>query len=265
MRDRIISGIIGGALLVVLLFSDTIIVNIAVSALGFAMLLEVFNALKLNKSWELIILSLAASFGFTYALSIDTLIFFVSIFVYLVLLFGVYMFRGDITLRDISVMFYITFFICMSLSCIVFIRKMDHGELYIWLIFISAFVSDMAGYFVGSAIGKHHPFPTLSPKKSAEGYVAGIATVILIYAGYGMLLQYLFGYTVSYTHLLFIGAITAMMGQFGDLAASCIKREYRIKDYGGILPGHGGLMDRFDSVLFVAPALYLLLRIIPII
>jgi len=138
-------------------------------------------------------------------------------------------------------------------------RNLENGIYIVWLIFISSWICDTCAYLVGMAIGKHKLAPILSPKKSIEGGIGGIAGAALVGLIYAMILKHL---GVSQGNLLWvfpvISAIGAMISQVGDLAASAIKRNFGIKDYGRLIPGHGGIMDRFDSVVFTAPMIYYL-------
>lgn len=133
------------------------------------------------------------------------------------------------------------------------------GFFAVWLIFIAAWVSDTFAYFTGVLIGKHKAFPVLSPKKTIEGCLGGV-----VFAGLAGLL-YAFALNKGgvidsdlYIPFLILGLAGSILGQLGDLAASAIKRNYEIKDYGKLIPGHGGIMDRFDSVIFVSPFIYVL-------
>lgn len=138
-------------------------------------------------------------------------------------------------------------------------RNLENGIYIVWLIFISSWICDTCAYLVGMAIGKHKLAPILSPKKSIEGGIGGIAGAALVGLIYALILKNI---GISQGNLLWvfpvISAIGAMISQVGDLAASAIKRNFGIKDYGKLIPGHGGIMDRFDSVIFTAPMIYYL-------
>ena len=121
----------------------------------------------------------------------------------------------------------------------------------------------MFAYLVGSAIGKHKLIPEISPKKTVEGAIGGIVFTALACLLYGFILEKFFALSVNYLFLAVIGVILSVVSQLGDLFASMIKREYGVKDYGNIFPGHGGIMDRFDSVLATSTILLILTIIFP--
>lgn len=133
------------------------------------------------------------------------------------------------------------------------------GFFAVWMIFIAAWGSDTCAYFVGVLFGKHRVTPRLSPKKSLEGYIGGVVGAGLLGLLYGAILKWT-GHVSA--DMLWCFAVLGVCGSFfglvGDLAASALKRDFNIKDYGNCIPGHGGIMDRFDSVIFTAPMIYLL-------
>lgn len=140
--------------------------------------------------------------------------------------------------------------------------QLNDGQYIIWLIFIGSWISDTGAYCVGMLCGKHKAFPELSPKKSIEGCIGGILSSILIGIVYNLVLHYCFN--VNFLHIWQIAVIcgaASVISQIGDLAASAIKRNYNVKDYGKLIPGHGGILDRFDSIIFVAPLVYYLARL----
>ncbi|MGN0472046.1 MAG: phosphatidate cytidylyltransferase [Lachnospiraceae bacterium] len=147
----------------------------------------------------------------------------------------------------------------IMLSYMFLIRELPHGIYLIWLVFVCSWISDTFAYLVGVSIGKHKYLPKLSPKKSIEGSLGGIAGSALVAAGYGYFcLQKIIDTPNLIWILVIMGVVGSVISQIGDLAASAIKRNHEIKDYGRIIPGHGGVMDRFDSVIFTAPIIYYL-------
>ena len=138
-------------------------------------------------------------------------------------------------------------------------RNLENGIYIVWLIFISSWICDTCAYLVGMMFGKHKLAPVLSPKKSIEGAIGGVLGAALVGLVYAVIIGRL---GISRSDLLWgfpvISAIGAVISQVGDLAASAVKRNFDIKDYGRLIPGHGGIMDRFDSVVFTAPMIYYL-------
>ena len=151
----------------------------------------------------------------------------------------------------------------LFLSAFLRIRLMEHWKPLIILPLVVAFLSDAFALFAGMACGKHKLAPELSPKKTWEGAVGGFLGAILSTVVYGLVLQLAFAYQVDYLRLALYGALGSVVSQLGDLSFSYIKREYGIKDFGNVLPGHGGVLDRFDSVIFCAPLMELLIRVLP--
>ena len=142
----------------------------------------------------------------------------------------------------------------------ILIDECDYAHNYIWLVFIIAFCTDIFAYFTGMLIGKHKLCPTLSPKKTIEGAVGGMigAMVFSVFFGHFFLEA---GHALNIRFIL-MALIGSVLAQLGDLSASAFKRQMGIKDYGNLIPGHGGILDRFDSVLFVAPYLYFYIAIV---
>ena len=148
----------------------------------------------------------------------------------------------------------------VMLSFLFLIRELEYGYLLVWLPFL-AWVCDTFAYFAGMACGKHKLCPLLSPKKTVEGSVGGVIGTMAASTLFGIALPQMSGYyneRVIWACLL-IGLAVGVLSQLGDLLASGIKRDRGIKDYGTLIPGHGGIMDRFDSVLFVSPVVYFLI------
>lgn len=149
-------------------------------------------------------------------------------------------------------------YVCVMLSYIYLTRTMQDGAFLVWLIFICSWGCDTCAYCVGILIGKHKMLPILSPKKSIEGAVGGVLGAALLGAIYAAIVGAHLeaeNPVVSYAVICAAGALISMVG---DLAASAIKRNHEIKDYGTLIPGHGGILDRFDSVIFTAPIIYFL-------
>lgn len=154
-------------------------------------------------------------------------------------------------------------YVPVMLGFIFLTRSMRFGAYTVWFIFFSSWICDTCAYLVGVKFGKHRLAPILSPKKSIEGAVGGIvgSTLFTAIFAYAFRSAYELPRGFSLLPFILIGAVGAVVSQVGDLAASAFKRNYDVKDYGMIIPGHGGILDRFDSVIFTAPMIYFLAAI----
>ena len=175
----------------------------------------------------------------------------------LILCMGVYVFTYPRYRSDqVTGAFFGVVYVAVMLSFILLTRNLSDGKFIVWLIFLCSWGCDTCAYCVGMLIGKHKMAPVLSPKKSVEGGIGGVVGAALLGVIYAAAIQ---GPMVEYAVICGIGALISMVG---DLAASAIKRNQGIKDYGKLIPGHGGILDRFDSVIFTAPVIYYLAKII---
>lgn len=164
--------------------------------------------------------------------------------------------------EQIMAAFFGIVYVCVMLSYIYLTRNLPDGVFLVWLIFISSWGCDTCAYCVGMLIGKHKMSPVLSPKKSVEGAVGGVAGAALLGALYAAIVgNYLQAQDQVIVYAVICGA-GALISMVGDLAASAIKRNHGIKDYGTLIPGHGGILDRFDSVIFTAPMIYFLATVL---
>lgn len=165
----------------------------------------------------------------------------------------------------LAVMITGTCLITLSVTCLVSLRNMDsvHGICYVVMALMAAWIPDAGAYFVGTAIGKTKLCPDISPKKTVEGAIGGLVVTGIVFwlfgYGYKLFMLNVMGIeiTVNYAALVIIMIIATPISMIGDLSASLLKREYGIKDFGKLLPGHGGVVDRFDSVYFVLPYIML--------
>lgn len=149
------------------------------------------------------------------------------------------------------------------MSSLVQLRMMEKGAFLVMLPIISAFLTDTGAYFVGMFLGKHRGIVPVSPKKSAEGFVGGLVSGVLFMLGYGLVMCCGFGLEVDMLRLALYGLVGSFVTMLGDLSFSLIKRQFGIKDYGSLIPGHGGMLDRFDSMSFAAPTMLLLVTLLP--
>ena len=170
---------------------------------------------------------------------------------FLILLMAVYVFSfPKYIAQQVMFVFFGLFYVALMLSYVYQTRMLPQGAFLVWLIFLCSWGSDTCAYCVGMLMGKHKMAPKLSPKKSVEGGIGGV---------YGLAInRFASGADANVLHYAIICGIGSMISQVGDLAASAIKRNHDIKDYGKLIPGHGGILDRFDSVIFTAPIIYYL-------
>lgn len=156
---------------------------------------------------------------------------------------------------DIAVSLLGFFYIAVFFSFIVLVNFKTYGNYLIWLIFISSWLCDTTAYYVGRYLGKNKLCPKVSPKKTIEGSIGGLLGSALACGIFGFIIK-TFGVNIPLIHFFIIGLICGVFCQFGDLAASSIKRYVNVKDYSNLIPGHGGILDRFDSILFASVVVY---------
>lgn len=159
-------------------------------------------------------------------------------------------------IKDCAIQLFGIYYLSGMFSYVLKIRVMENGFIYLLLTFLFIWMSDTAAYFVGKFFGKHKLAPHISPNKTVEGSLGGLFFTVL----FAFTIANIFQYSVSLMMLLAI--IVNVFAQLGDLVESAIKRQAKIKDSGNLLPGHGGILDRFDSALFAIPAVYLFLSFV---
>lgn len=275
MMTRIISAAVAIVIAVaVLCFHNTIVLNIAVAALIGIALFEMFRAedcLKFKVS-QVICYVFAVTIPFSnYLLKLDENIMYYIIAGFLLLMFMTFLgCYKTMKYEKLCFMIFASAFISVTMSTLLYLNRTggEHGLFYVVLTLCGAWLADSGAYFAGTFLGKHKLCPNISPKKTVEGIIGGVITNGLIFVLLGL------GYTkliasgdisANYIVLFVLGMICALLGLLGDLSASLLKRQTGIKDYGNIMPGHGGVMDRFDSVLFVAPFMTIALSLFNII
>lgn len=264
MKTRIISGLVMLPLLAVV-FAGGYVLTAACFLVGFLGLREFYNgfsALGIRPCHTVGYLMTAALYGFHLLSAYGGLLsggrqvllmlwFFSAVLFSCLYLFKIEERRLEDGMVTITGLFYVVFFSYH----VVLIDELRTGagdyHLLVWLVFLTAFGTDIMAYFSGYFLGRHKLCEKISPKKTVEGSVGGtLGSMVLCGAfGYFVVPQLL-------THCLIIGFLGGVVSQFGDLTASVFKRKMGIKDYGDLIPGHGGIMDRFDSVLFTAPLVY---------
>ena len=188
----------------------------------------------------------------------------VGIFLYFLLIFVVAISSHyTVTLEKMGGSFFFAMLIPYFLSSFVRLSQQSLGDYLILIPLVAAFTSDAFALFAGMAFGKHKLAPELSPKKTVEGAVGGLVGAVICCLIYGAVMQFGFQLKVNYLFLAIYGLLGSLVSQLGDLSFSYIKRQYGLKDFGNIFPGHGGVLDRFDSVIFCAPLIEILIYWMP--
>ena len=264
MKTRILTAAVLLAIFVpILWFSHLIVYPIAMAILAGVAVLELLRCLKLHTDLPVsvgavtlaVALTLLARFSTGAKQYLGAVA--VAFFVFTLYLFAVAVFRAG-ALRYGSLMGVVggTLYLTIAFSSMVLLRDLPNGVFLFLLPFIGSWVTDTFAYFTGRLIGRHKLAPVISPKKTVEGSIGGIVFAVGAFAAYGAIVAAR-GVVPSYPALLLCGLVVSVVSQIGDLALSAIKREYDIKDYGRIFPGHGGVLDRFDSVIATAPLILL--------
>jgi len=251
MKTRVLSGLIMAPLLAILYFGGYILFA-ACFLIGIMAVREFYNgfhAMDIKPNYGIAVIAAIA----LYAIDIFTddpqwymLWFFAVVLASLLYLFNIEHRKLEDAMATITGIVYVVFF---SFH-VTLVEQTEYGIL-IWLVVLTAFGTDIMAYFSGFLFGKHKLCPKISPKKTIEGSIGGTLGSVILSGLFG----YFFAPEVL-VHCLIIGVLGGIVSQFGDLTASIFKRKMGIKDYGNLIPGHGGILDRFDSVLFTGPMVY---------
>ncbi len=257
-KTRLISGIVLVVLVVGVLYLGGYVTAGAMLLLSLGGTFELLRIYKLHKS-AVGITTYIATVMYYGLLIFDKSHFVMPLIILFVLtLLGIYVTTyPKFTDKDVMAAVLSFMYVTIMLSYMYLIRDMNHGGALVVMVFVCSWVNDTCAYCVGVTLGKHKMTPKLSPKKSVEGLVGGIAGSAAVGAIYGVFFNNHVS-TLDNAPIIFavIGALGAMVAVIGDLAASAIKRNNDIKDYGKLIPGHGGILDRFDSIIFTAPIIY---------
>lgn len=153
--------------------------------------------------------------------------------------------------------------ISAGLSSLVMLKCMENGRYLVLFAVLLAFITDGGAYFAGVFLGKHRGITKVSPNKSLEGYIGGLVIGVVYAVVYGLVVSAIVGQSMNYVSLILAGLFGAFFTELGDLSFSLIKRQFGVKDYGNLLPGHGGMLDRFDSMIFCGPVVLFFVTLAP--
>lgn len=259
-KTRLISGIVLVIIALATIISGSWILFFTLQAVSLIGMRELYKVMKVSDE-HVTVLELVGYLGavlYYIAMKADfgnygTMAIIISmILILFVYVFGYPKYHAE----QVMAAFFGVVYVAVMLSFIYLTRSLPDGKFLVWLIFLCSWGCDTCAYCVGMLIGKHKMAPVLSPKKSIEGAVGGVAGAALLGVIYAAATQ---GKMAEYALICAVGALISMVG---DLAASAIKRNQNIKDYGKLIPGHGGILDRFDSVIITAPVIYYLAKTI---
>lgn len=269
MAKRLITAFVGIIVGVSIIALDNIwLYAAAISFFSLVGTWELIRAVKCDKHKPLMLFCTVFAAAVPFLLIFKLVSFFPAVFAgYIFVLFGIMLaWHKQVKFGHIAMCGAAGMLIPASLSCIILLRytveSRPMGIFLILFILFSAWFGDSGAYFVGTFFGKHKLCPNVSPKKTVEGLIGGIISVgIFVFLETLVFNLFIFKETqINYAAAVIIGMAASALGVLGDLSASVIKREFDVKDFGSIMPGHGGILDRFDSVLFVAPFIYIVFQ-----
>lgn len=257
-KTRVISAVVLVVLMVAGIFAGSHVFTGLFMVISLIGMFEVYRVFKLEKSPMAIV-------GYMAALGFDIAIYLAYSELSMVVLVGaliammmVYIITfPKFKAEQVMITYFGFVYVAVMLSYVFRIRAMEDGFMLVWLVFICSWINDTCAYLVGVTCGKHKMTPKLSPKKSYEGAIGGIVGAAIVAAIYGYIFMDKLGTIMNPPVVCAVAcAMGAFISIFGDLAASAIKRNHDVKDYGSLIPGHGGILDRFDSMIFIAPVVY---------
>ncbi len=269
---RVLSAVVGSIIVLLLIFAPVWVFNLAISVACLLALYELYMSFKQETKWQIVLLDYIAAIAIMltpfisfqgYQKGIFT---FILVAYLMLLLICSIVWNDRIKFYDVGTSFFMLIYAVLFLYHLTFIRQMENGVILIFLPLLGAWMPDTFAYFTGKLCGRHKLIPSVSPNKTVEGSIGAVVGCVLMFVVYGLVIQFwVGGYTVSYPRLLLLALLCGVFAQFGDLAASVIKRECHTKDFGNLIPGHGGILDRADSLIFVAPVVYYFLLFVPVI
>ena len=259
MKQRIITGAVLAVLMIAIFaLSGTVVYPVIMTLLCFIGTWEMLGCVGHEKNYYLSVpailvsvLSPVIAYFFGYGAMLAVVMSYIT-----VLLAESVFFDEKVKVTDVSTVFLTTLYVVLCFTALLRLRYVSTGAQYIYiLVFVAAWITDTFAYFTGCFFGKHKLIPKISPKKTVEGAVGGVVFCVVAFVIYGIVVNRVTGTEMNLWLLAGVGCVMSVISQIGDLVASSIKRTYGIKDYGNIFPGHGGILDRFDSIMILSPFL----------
>jgi phosphatidate cytidylyltransferase len=259
-KTRLISGIILVLIALATIMTGGVVLLGVLTVVSLIGLTELYQIMDMRRSVLAFVGYAAAILYYIFISQMNGEFMPLFLIILIIVMMAVYVFAFPKYLADqVFLAFFGVFYVAVMLSYIYLTRSLTQGQFIVWLVFFSSWGCDTCAYCVGKLIGKRKMAPILSPKKSVEGGIGGIVGAALLGALYALALNHFAaGAQASPLHYAIICGVGGMISEIGDLAASGIKRNHEVKDYGKLIPGHGGILDRFDSVIFTAPIIYYL-------
>lgn len=258
MKTRVLSGLIMLPLLIIVILNGWVLYAgcVAISLMACYEFFRGFRELDIKPNYPIAVCSIVGLYLLGLLKNLDITLFSTEMWIFLwifgtvlaclLYLFSIEKRRLEDAMVTLTGVFYVGFF-CYTIGEL----ALTEMNLLVWLVIITAFGTDICAYFAGVTMGKHKLCPKISPKKTWEGAIGGILGSVILSGIFGLIFA-----KALLPHCLIIGFIASIISMFGDLTASIFKRKMGIKDYGNLIPGHGGILDRFDSVLFTGPVIY---------
>ncbi len=270
VKTRFISAVVLIALvLAALIFAPPWVIALIVSGVTYAVMYELTKVFDLTKKRFLtavnfIFATIFMLLGYMDA-ALTQKILVPAIIFYIIVISAITVLDNEkVKFSDIITSVFLMFYSVALLVHITYLRKSDSGVALLVLALLGAYVTDTGAYFVGLTLGKHKLIERVSPKKTVEGAIGGILATVIAFAVYGFVMTKM-GHAVNFVYLLILSVLCAVAAQLGDLTASVMKRSVKVKDFGNLIPGHGGMVDRVDSLMFVAPLVYHFITLLPVI
>jgi len=257
MKTRVISATVAFVLLLIVVFAPKQVLTAAIFVLAVIGLHEFYSAVSTAGYRPVKLIGYLACIPLLVVGYMKAEYVMLCVFAVLAVLMALIVFKHErYNIIDISLTSFGILYVPFLFLFIILTRNLDNGFYFMWMIFIGAWATDTFAYFAGVFLGKRKLIPSISPKKTVEGSIGGIIGCMAVMTLYGILAINSRLGNIPIYHYIIISFLCGIISQVGDLAASAIKRYVNIKDYGKIMPGHGGVLDRFDSILFVAPVIY---------
>ncbi len=256
MKIRVLTSIIGLCIfLPILIFANGPVFRVFYSLISAIVAFEVVRCVDVAKKYALSLPMIALGFGLPLFAGCSESGVLAIIFIFILyFMFSLVFNSGSISLAEVGASFTTVLYCAISFSCVILLR--ENFSWAFFMVYIGAWVCDTFAYLTGMICGKHPLIPKVSPKKTVEGATGGTVATIIAFVVFGYIMESYTDYSVRYILMAILGLICAVAAQLGDLIMSAIKRCYAIKDFGRIFPGHGGVLDRFDSTLTLSPLLF---------